>query len=65
MRFRSKDKYQWNKWVAWFPVKVEGRELVWLEVVERKWNLEKNFRIIDWIDPGDYDGGWEYRHFLK
>ena len=35
-------KYQeWRRWFAWYPVKVGPRfreQVVWLEVVERKWS---------------------------
>jgi hypothetical protein len=53
-------KDTWQPWFAWYPVKTQDGYRVWLETVFRKWNYEKNFRIIDPYDPGDYDGGWDY-----
>lgn len=35
MRLKFTDPYDWHRWVAWFPVVVDGR-IVWLEAVERR-----------------------------
>lgn len=51
---------RWRVWFAWYPVNIKGR-LVWLRRVHRRWNPNINFNIIDPYDPGDYDGGWEYK----
>jgi hypothetical protein len=52
---------KWEKWFAWYPVETIGHHWAWLKTVGRRWNWKMNFRIIDPYDPGDYDGGWEYR----
>lgn len=54
---------EWHQWFAWLPVDTECGNRVWMESVERRWNVKKNFRVIDPYDPGDYDGGWDYRLF--
>jgi len=51
----------WHCWFAWHSVETICGHRVWWERVERRWNTEKSFRIIDICDPGDYDGGWDYR----
>lgn len=55
----NKKDGDWRPWFAWHPVET-GDHTAWLEFVSRRWNPELNFRIIDWCDPGDYEGGWEY-----
>lgn len=27
---------EWRRWFAWHPIKINGKEVVWLETVERK-----------------------------
>lgn len=49
MRFKVKNKRDWNKWFAWNPVKI-GSQWVWWETVE----IRK-----------DYWGFWEYRLLSK
>ena len=38
MRWAHKDKYQWCKWFAWYPVQLDfgSKDWVWLETIERK-----------------------------
>lgn len=55
-----KDRDDWQETFLIFPTEIKN-QLVWLETVERRWNPNKNFRCIDHYDPGEYDGGWDYR----
>ena len=45
------DHSEWHAWFAWHPVMTIGRRHVWLERVERRWNIDLN----------DLAGDWEYR----
>ena len=36
MRWKSKDKFAWRDWFAWYPIKTECGTNVWLEYVERR-----------------------------
>jgi hypothetical protein len=29
---------KWHCWFAWYPIRVNSHELVWLEMVERKYD---------------------------
>lgn len=49
---RSNYDHSWNRWFAWRPICIKGRDYVWLEVVERK--LEAS-----------YESLWEYRLINK
>jgi hypothetical protein len=40
------DKNKWRQWFAWHPVRINGKELVWLEKVERK--LEVIYLCEEW-----------------
>lgn len=60
MRWKIQDMKEWHRWFAWYPVKV-GDTLYWLEYMERRWIVEKNLRLIDPYDFGEYEGGWIYR----
>lgn len=66
MRFKPKkpyNKYEWNKWFAWYPinVKCDGVKVkVWLETIERK--LTKDFILPNFISPNVlWLEHWEYR----
>jgi hypothetical protein len=53
MRWKPKDHKQWHRWLAWYPVMIDG-EYVWLELVQR--------RLIGCYPCGmDYSCDWEYR----
>jgi hypothetical protein len=65
MKHLNIDPAQWRKRFAWLPVKTLDGFTACLEQVERRWNPEINFRIIDARDPGYCDGGWEYRTVAK
>lgn len=50
------DKWQWHRWYAWYPVKVNEREYRWLEYVLRRRNGERFSGIYWWtykINPPD------------
>ena len=34
--YREAVGYEWRKWFAWYPIKTEECEWIWLENVERK-----------------------------
>jgi hypothetical protein len=51
---------EWHDWFAWHPVNTVCGSFVWLETARRRWNPNINFRIIDPLDTGDFDGGWQY-----
>lgn len=58
---RYEDCRLWDRWFAWFPVWIEGRDshavplrtYVWLEMVERRW----------WFPTytSNIQAHWEYR----
>jgi hypothetical protein len=52
---------QWRGWFAWHPVRTLSGRLAWLKSVQRRWEPLKNFRAVWMDDPGDYEGGWQYR----
>lgn len=59
MRWRAKpfvDLWQWHRWYAWYPVRVEN-EWVWREWVERRLD-DSHLCSIDGFDLG---GGPYYR----
>jgi hypothetical protein len=35
VRWRAKNRANWHRWFAWYPVSIDG-QLVWLEIVERR-----------------------------
>lgn len=51
MRFDLSHKWDWYRWFAWYPVRINA-EYVWLEWVERKLVTAGMF----------YDLEWQYRH---
>jgi hypothetical protein len=41
MKFRHKplqNHYKWHKWFAWYPIRLNNSEIIWLETVIRKVN---------------------------
>lgn len=61
MRWNKVNELDWHIWFAWFPIQIENK-YIWLEYVNRKYDLNKNFTIIDPYDIGDYDGEWTYKN---
>jgi hypothetical protein len=52
----------WQLHRVWWPVQTIGGRTVWpFQMVQRRWNPKLYFRAIWMDDPGDYEGGWEYR----
>lgn len=51
----------WTTWFAWHPCRTLGDRFVWLRAVQRRWNPNINLCSIWMDDPGEYEGGWEYR----
>ena len=49
---KNKEEMGWREGFAWHPVKIDNY-WVWLEVVERKYNINEYFHI-----SGDID--WKY-----
>lgn len=41
-----KDRTLWYKWFAWFPVRINDNECIWLETVERK-EIPKDYVTFD------------------
>jgi len=42
----EREKYwdDWKPWFAWYPIRVNSFQVIWLETVEKKW---KHFYIYD------------------
>lgn len=51
MQLIQRPTYEWTRWFAWYPVWSQDRELLLLEVVERK--LE-NARMIPNVVPSEW-----------
>ena len=48
---------QWNRWFAWYPVRMNDRQCAWLEYIERRMiggRVSENFYNI-------WPGTWVYR----
>jgi hypothetical protein len=45
---QPKDYTQWNHWFAWFPVRINDEQLLWLEYVERKEIPKTYVNYEDW-----------------
>ena len=43
-----KNKPMWERWFAWFPVRINDNELVWLEFVERNEIVKTYATMDDW-----------------
>lgn len=50
----------WHEWFAWHPVVTDCATIAWLEVVRRRWDTNRNLRVIAACDSGEFDGGWQY-----
>lgn len=50
---QPKDTTLWYKWFAWYPVRVNDNECIWLEVVERR-EIEKTYATYDDWTRYDY-----------
>lgn len=61
MRFKIQKERDWHRWFAWYPVKTEGSERVWLEYVERRWNPRTMHRYTDSYEDVWCYKGWRYR----
>ena len=48
--YREAIAAEWRKWFAWFPVRTEDFEWVWMECVERKY--------FNCPLPNVYPGSW-------
>ena len=65
MRWKSKDKFAWRDWFAWYPIKTVCGTNVWLEYVERRIS-ETEWEVVPYIPygqrlPEDFNRKVEYR----
>ena len=42
MLIKLKNKTQWHRWFAWYPIRIEGK-LIWLRFVERQVGYYENW----------------------
>ena len=65
MRWKSKDKFAWRDWFAWYPIKTVCGTNVWLEYVERRIS-ETEWEVLPYVPygqrlPEDFNRKVEYR----
>jgi len=62
MRWKSKDKFAWRDWFAWYPIKTVCDTNVWLEYVERRIS-ETEWEVVPYGQrlPEDFNRKVEYR----
>lgn len=53
---KENKKLFWHNWFAWFPVRVADEDCRWLEMVDRRGNIEY------YMDGGTY---WKYEYRAK
>jgi hypothetical protein len=60
LKIRTKNKYDWHQWFAWYPVVVkepEGKYIVWLQNVSRM--VCKDSNGDEYTVYGLIEGYWE------
>ena len=58
--YKETNKFSWNTCFVVFPTKCISGEVVFMQTLLRRWNMERG----SWCDANGYsgtDGAWEYR----
>lgn len=58
----KKNIYEWNRWFAWYPVKIDD-SWIWLEFIIRRIN-PNSYNYNDSIDKALFNMDYEYKESI-